>query len=208
MDKIIIYIGYFILLINTFLYFKSYRKNLIAFKIVSYYLLLCLIVQVYSSYLSSLTIRNLFLSHYYFIGQFILLSFFYSKVLRSKKLSSIINIIVFIVSIILIIYYYLYPKDYLKWNVLEIAITSIPLLIYSFIFFIKNIDNLENKKYIYFNSGLFIYLLSSTLLFTLGNIGTRSVKLYIWKFNSILYLVYQILVFVEWYKNIRKIKKK
>ncbi|WP_435683861.1 hypothetical protein [Polaribacter sp.] len=44
----------------------------------------------------------------------------------------------------------------------------------------------------------------STLIFTLGNIGSRELKFYVWQFNSILYLIFQIMIFVEWYKNFRK----
>ncbi|MCI2229310.1 hypothetical protein MC378_09050 [Polaribacter sp. MSW13] len=95
------------------------------------------------------------------------------------------------------------PKLLKEWNVLEIAITSIPLLIYSFFFFVKKLDNNKDKKYIYFNSGFFIYTLCSTLIFSLGNIGTRTLKLYVWNMNSFLYLLFQILIFVEWYKNFR-----
>lgn len=106
-------------------------------------------------------------------------------------------------------YYGLYPQYFLQWNVFEITITSIPLLIYSFLFFTQNIDIKSTRYFIYFNSGLFIYLLSSTLLFTLGNIGLedsaiRPIKLIVWKFNSILYIIFQVLIFIEWYKNFRK----
>ena len=211
MDRSIIYIGYFILFINTILYFKSYRKNSVVFKIIFYYLCLCLVIQLYSTYLSHLKERNLHLSHFYFIGQFILLSSFYAKILKGKKLISFIKKTSFLVIILSIGYYGLYPKDFLKWNVFEITITSIPILVYSFLFFTQNIEIKSTKYFIYFNSGLFIYLLSSTLLFTLGNIGLEdakmvSIKRLVWKFNSFLYIVYQVLVFIEWYKNFR-IKK-
>ncbi|PWG05702.1 hypothetical protein DIS07_04455 [Polaribacter aquimarinus] len=153
--------------------------------------------------------RNLYLSHFYFIGQFILLSSFYAKVLKGKKLISFIKNILILVIILLIGYYSLYPKDYFKWNVFEISITSVPLLVYSFLFFTQRIEIKTSRSFIYFNSGFFVYLLSSTLLFTLGNIGLgnlelRPIKLFVWKVNSILYIIYQILVFLEWYKNFRK----
>ncbi|WP_299015611.1 hypothetical protein [uncultured Polaribacter sp.] len=166
---------------------------------------------MYSSYLNNLGENNLYLSHYYFIGQFILLSIFFSKILNGKKLVAAIKKILIAIIILLIGYYSFYPKDYFRWNVFEIAITSIPLLIYSFIFFTQKIDFKANNLFIYFNSGFFVYLLSSTLLFTLGNIGLENIeikpiKIIVWKINSFLYLSYQILVFAEWYKNFRKVK--
>ncbi|WP_157578333.1 hypothetical protein [Polaribacter reichenbachii] len=101
-------------------------------------------------------------------------------------------------------YFVLNPSSYVKWNEIEIVITSLPLLIYSFLFFIKKIDNSKNKKYIYFNSGFFVYTLCSTLIFILGNIGGRELKLFVWDANQFLYLLFQILIFVEWFKNFRK----
>jgi hypothetical protein len=96
------------------------------------------------------------------------------------------------------------PEAYEEWNIIEIATTSIPLLMYSFYFFIKKIDDNTYKKYIYFNSGFFVYTLCSTLIFILGNIGSRELKLFVWNINTFLYLMFQIMIFVEWYKNFRK----
>ncbi|WP_299047256.1 hypothetical protein [uncultured Polaribacter sp.] len=151
----------------------------------------------------------MYISHYYFVGQFIFISLFYSKILKGKRLVAVIQKTLILIIILVIGYYSLYPEDYYKWNVFEIAITSVPLLVYSFLFFTQKIETKTGNSYIYFISGFFIYLLSSTLLFTLGNIGlgdstVKPLKQLVWKINSILYLIYQILVFIEWYKNFRK----
>lgn len=155
------------------------------------------------SYLTSIKNENLHLSHYYFIGQFILLSFFYLKLTNSIFLKKIIPLTLVAVIVTLGVYYIKYPEDYYKFNVLEINITSIPLLIYAFAFFIQKTESL-NKNFIYFNSGIFIYLLCSTLLFSSGNLKIKKeINLFLWFFNSILYVIFQILIFVEWYKNFR-----
>ena len=202
--KIIIYSGYFLLLINNFLYFKSYRKYNIAFKILSFYLLFGLIVQVNSHYLSSLRKNNLFLSHFFFIGQFLVLSIFYLNTFTSKALKKTVFYGLILIILILIINI-IYTEEYFyKWNVFEILLTSIPLLIYSFVFFIRNIDS-TNKNFIFFNSGFFLYLICSTLLFSAGNLKSE-IKNALWYFNAILYLAFQVLIFVDWYKNFRKNK--
>ena len=198
------YIGYLVLTINTFIYFKSNKKKSVAFEVFSFYLIGILIIQFITNLLADIRYNNLFLSHYYFIGQFILLSFFFKEILKKKSQKKTINLLLIIVLITLGIYYFLNPEMYFEFNQLEIILTSVPLLIYSLFFFIQKIDD-SNKQFLYLTSGLFIYILCSTLLFVSGDIGIgSSLKRIIWQLNSVLYLLYQILVFIEWYKNFRK----
>ena len=168
------------------------------------YLVLCSVVQLISSKLHDKGINNLYLSHYFFTGQFLLLSFFYSELSEYKKIKKPIRYFSTIVTLFIVLYFVLNPNSYVKWNEIEIGLTSLPLLVYSFLFFIKKIDDNKDKKYIYFNSGFFIYTLCSTLIFILGNIGSRTLKLFVWDVNQVLYLAFQILIFVEWYINFRK----
>ncbi|AUC85947.1 hypothetical protein CW731_11885 [Polaribacter sp. ALD11] len=159
------------------------------------------------SYLSRQQISNLFLSHYYFVGQFLFLSFFYKSILKSKIKKRLINLFLFIIPFLIIIIYYINPLDYFKFNLTEVIITSLPLVFYSILFFSENLN--ATKKFIYLNSGVFIYLISSTFLFSVGNLingstSEHSFKNYIWLLNAFIYLVYQILIFTEWYKNFRK----
>jgi hypothetical protein len=192
-----------VLFINVILYFKSYRKNSIAFKVFTNYLLFILIIQLITSYMRWYKLNNLYFSHFYFVGQFIFLSLFYLFLEKKNVFKKGIKTILFLVLILIGIYYVIYPKDFFIYNTLEIITTSIPLIVYSFYFFIKKIDS-ENKKFIYLNSGFFLYISCSTLLFVTGNIENSSLKMIVWYSNVSLYLVYQVLVFVEWYKNFKK----
>ncbi|ARV15440.1 hypothetical protein [Polaribacter sp. SA4-12] len=201
--KIIIILGNITLALNTFLFFKDYRKKTVAFKIIAFYLLYVLIIQLRMSYLSSLHLNNLHYTHFYFIGQLVLLSFFFILEFKNKLLSNIIKIYLFIASLSLGLCYFLFPELINKHNMFEVVITSIPLTIYSFIFLVRRIDS-DNKKFIYLNSGLFVYITCSTLIFVAGSFKS-DIKIFIWFFNASLYLIYQILVFVDWYKNFRKL---
>lgn len=204
-NEVITNLGYFFLAINTIVFTISYYNNKEkALKYFNLYLVLCLIVQFYSSYLSSLNIHNLFLTHFFFIGQLIFLGLFFTIINDFKKNKNLNKFLIFSIAGSFIIYLSISPKAFVKWNTLEVIVTSLPLLIYSFYFFIKKIDANKSKKYIYFNSGFFVYTLCSTLIFTLGNIGAKEIKLYVWSFNSLLYLLFQITIFIEWYKNFRK----
>ena len=202
---LIINAGYFFLIINTFIFIINYTKKDKALKYFIMYLILCLFVQLYSSFLSGLNQNNLFLTHYFFIGQFVFLSFFFSTLYGFKKFKNLNRFLTFTIALAFIIYLFKFPENFKKWNIFEIVITSIPLLMYSFYFFIKNIDDNKTQKYIYFNSGFFVYTICSTLIFTLGSLrDLGELKLYVWLLNAFLYLIFQILIFVEWYKNFRK----
>ncbi len=207
-DDFITITGYLFLVINTLVFIISYNKKHKALKYFIMYLLLCLFIQFSSNILNSLNNHNLFLSHYFFVGQFVFLSLFFSSLDDFKKYKSVNIILTFIIAASFFIYLYRFPENLDRWSVLEIAITSIALLVYSFTFFLKKIENDKDRKYIYFNSGFFVYTLCSTLIFTLGNIGSKELKFYVWQFNSILYIVFQMMIFVEWYKNFRKPNRK
>ncbi len=200
--------GYFFLIINTLVFTISYNSKNKASKYFIMYLILCLFIQLFSSILSDLRQNNLYLSHYFFTGQFIFLSLFFSKLHDFKKIKKLIRSLAFVIALSIILYFNKTPDALNKWNILEISLTSIPLLIYSFLFFVKKISDNKSKKYIYFNSGFFVYTLCSTLIFCVGNIGTRTLKLYVWDINNFLYLIFQILIFVEWYKNFKPSFKK
>jgi hypothetical protein len=104
---------------------------------------------------------------------------------------------------VLAIQYYIQPNVYFTFSIPEIIICSLPLIGYAFIFILQNIDN-KSKHFMYINAGVFFYLSCSTLLFSTGNLPKSPVTKFIWHFNKVLYLAYQILVFVDWYKNFRK----
>jgi hypothetical protein len=190
-----------ILAINVFLFFKSYRQNTVAFKIIAFYLLYSLILELRMSYLASLKENNLLYGHFYFIGQLVFLSFFFIQELKNKALSKRIKTYLLFALIALGISYSLNPESYEKHNTFEVVITSVPLLVYCFIFFTKRIES-SNSNFMFFNAGLFLYILCSTLLFVAGNVKA-GIKLYIWAFNVVLYLIYQLCILLEWYKNVR-----
>jgi len=199
--NMIAYVGYFILALNVFLFFKSYRKKTLAFKIIAFYLLYTLILELRISYLASIKIESLVYSHFYFIGQFVFLSFFFIEEFRNNVLTKGIKTYLILGLIAIGIYYLLYPESFYKFNIFEILVTSIPLIVYSFIFFLKRIEG-SNKTFIYLNAGLFIYVLCSTLLFVAGNLKA-GIILYIWAFNVVLLMIYRLFILLEWYKNFR-----
>jgi hypothetical protein len=202
-QKAIVYLGYIILAINVIVYLKNYLRNTKAVTIFTWYLVGSLILQLYSSYLSSQKIYNLFISHYFFIGKFILLSLFFKEVLKNLLLKKIIIICLILVLIVLGVYYYINPSVYYTFNKLEVVLTSLPLITYCFFFFKQNIEEESNSRFIYITTGMFLYFLCSLLIFFVGNVKA-SIKMIVWNTNAVLYIIYQILIFIDWYKNLRK----
>lgn len=206
-SKIVNYIGLIILLLNVILYLKVSFKHNTNFKIFSLYLLIMCIIQMISFAMSEYKINNLFLSHYYFLFQFLFLSLFYIKLFKNKTHKKIILSTLLIVICIISSQYILNPSLYYKFNILEIMLSSIPLMIFNLLYLFNSLN--RKMEYLYVNSGIFIYLLSSTLIFFAGNyineFDQSTIKI-IWIVNIYIFAFYQILIFIEWYKNFR-IKK-
>lgn len=210
---IFINVGYLLLFINLIIYSKSFRIKAKAFRCIIYYLVFTSIIQLLSSIIaeSNKTINNgnnLFLSHYYFIGQFLILSCFFYTLLNSTLKKRIIIILGTIVPIYLISFLILNPEIYHTFSLTEAVICSLTIVLYTIFYFMESFG-VANKKYLIFNSGIFIYLLSTTLIFSSGNLllnASKEVHDFVWSLNAVIYIFFQILIFFEWYKNFRKIQ--
>ena len=104
---------------------------------------------------------------------------------------------------------YQYVKDpslYYRYNIFGMLISHVIIVIYSIVYFYKSLS--QKPLFLYVNTGLFLYLLSSALLFALGNqvynlkVSVSNLNLLV-GLNSLFYALFQILVLVEWWKNYR-----
>lgn len=194
-----LYIGSIMLLINLILFVKGFSKQGKAFKVFTFYLGTIFIIQILSNILNYLSIHNLFLSHFYFIFQFIILSIFYIMILKEKLQKRIVKTGLLLGLCILGIQYASDISLFLKFNLFEIFITSFLLIIYA-TFHLYNLLN-DKKEFYYINMGILIYLFGSTILFLTGNlVATLNSRLstMTWILNAFLYVIYQTLVLVEW----------
>lgn len=209
-NDLLTYLSLAILLLSIFLYLKGYssHRRAVAFKIFLIYIILMFAVLATSNYLAMFKINNLYLSHLYFISQFLLLSLFYGRLFtRVQRL--LVHIICVAVLLTLAIHYFMDPGIWYTFSLLEVFLTSFPLVIYSII----HLYNSLNKKgaYLYINAGVLMYLSSSTLIFLLGNyqfgLDENTVS-NMWFMNKVLYLVYLLLILFEWKYNISQYKHK
>jgi hypothetical protein len=202
MNKLLAYIGYFFVIINFILLLKSFSRNEKAFKFFFIYHALMLVIQIFTEILILRHINNLFLSHFYFILQFILLSFFYLNILKEKNQIKLVKLFLFLCLFALTIQYSIDNSLFFKFNLFEITITSLSLVLYSGFHLYNMLGG--KKNFYYINLGVLIYLFSSTILFLFGNyISTLKSDLsnYLYSLNSFLYIVYQLFILYDLKKN-------
>mgnify|MGYP000709254159 CR=1 FL=1 len=92
MLDLFIKIGYLVLGLNFVVFAMYFSNQGKAYKIFTIYIAVIGIIQIASRILSSFGMGNLFLSHFYFIAQFIILSFFYLELLKEQYQKKIIKL--------------------------------------------------------------------------------------------------------------------
>jgi hypothetical protein len=205
MNETFIYIGILILLLNLILFIKGFPNQGKAYTIFTWYLGGIFSVQIISNALMRLHSNNLFLSHFYFIGQFVLLSFFYVTVLKEEFQIKLVKVGLVLGLLVLSIQYAYDISLFFAFNLFEIFITSFLLIIYATFHFYNMLN--EKKEFYYINIGILMYLFGSTILFLVGNLTTTlssKMSLITWILNSALYIIYQLFILIEWKKSFSK----
>lgn len=199
--KLLSQAGLVLLCINVILYLKGFSKNGKAYTFFSLYLMGICIIQLVMDFLASRYYKNHFLSTYYLLVQFILLSLFFNRLFQpiNKRKALAINIISVAVALGLAVQYAFYPDMFYTFNSAGFLVTSVVLVIYSVLYLYE----LLSKKLIFYyvTAGIFLYLISSALIFaSAAAIVTLhdSLYMYIWKTNAALFIVYQLLITWEW----------
>ncbi|MBP4138785.1 hypothetical protein J3495_11885 [Flavobacterium sp. P7388] len=201
-------LGYALLLLNFILYALHYSKQTKVYKIFTGYIFVIVCVQIATYTCFRLYNNNLFLSHFYFIGQFIMLSLFYSKLVKGDFQKKVIRIGLILVLSTLVIQYTVKPELFLKFNLYEIFITSFLIIIYATFHFYNMLD--EKKEFYFINMGVIMYLFGSTILFLVGNLTTNfsaKFSFITWTLNVVLYAIYQLFILYEWKVSFSKSKK-
>ncbi|MDI6050422.1 hypothetical protein QLS31_11315 [Flavobacterium sp. XS2P24] len=205
MYYVLVNIGYLILFFNLILFIKGFANQGKAYKIFTWYLGVVFTIQIISNIFMRMNTNNLFLSHFYFIGQFILLSFFYITVLKEEFQKKLVKAGLVIGLLALSIQYAYDTSLFFKFNLFEIFITSFLLIIYATIHFYNMLN--EKKEFYYVNVGLMIYLLGSTILFLVGNLTavlSPKMSLFTWILNALLIIINQFFILIEWKKSFYK----
>ncbi len=197
------------LYINFILFLLRFNKENKAFKIYTIYLGIIVAVQISLKTFVYFGYENLVLSHAYFCGQFIILSLFYLELLKEKYQRQIIKWNLGITMTVVITSFLLNPSSLFNYNPIEILFTSITLIVYSTFHFYNMLSN--KKEFYYINCGVLIYLFGSTVTFLPRNLHYKfDVSYYnvLELLNIVLYNVYLIFIFMEWFKlNSKKVNE-
>lgn len=197
------YISTVLLVLNIVLFAKGVLSKNRPLQLFAMYLIVIGLIELASVYVAKVKHEpNLHLSHLYFIAQFILLSFFYERLINFR----IIRWILGVVLIVLMVQYINNPQLISEYNVIGMSLTHTLIVVYSVMYFYASLQ--ADKGFLIVNIGIFLYLISSTLIFASGNVILKlnlpdSTQFTLININRVLYVLFQILIFMEWYKNYR-----
>jgi len=209
-DEFLNSLGDFSIYLSVFtglLYLIGFRKNSKSYRIFALYLILIALIQVGAYYVGRghLHKSNLYYSHFYYLGQFVLLTIFYASLLKRKWLYSLV---------VLMLFYAAYglikdPESFYRYNTLGMTIAHAILVLYSVLYLYKSIT--DKGEFVIVSSGIFFYLLSSTLIFATHNAVsnldlTKETKNILADLNVILYMLFLILILIEWFRNYNSFK--
>ena len=187
------------------LYFTSFFKKGETSKIFCFYLAIMLLIQVISEVFYFFKENNLYLSHFYFLLQFMLLSGFYLRLLSKNFQKKWVKFGFVFCLVALLAQYMLHPNLWLAFNLFEVFITSFLLIIYA-TFHLYNLLDGQGSFY-QVSLGILIYLFGSTVLFLVGNLMTNlnpEINTITWGLNAFLYIVFQLFILVGWKKRLVK----
>ena len=157
---------YFTSALLCLLYLIGFFKNGKAYKIFTIYIIGVLLMDFISSKLYSwFRIYNIFMNHFYDLFQFVILSYFYATLLKTKKQLFTVYILLIILPVFLLSRYVFNPQMFFEYSLLETYLTTMPLIIYSSMHLYNNLG--EKSEFYYGNVGLLFYLFTSTFIFLL-----------------------------------------
>ncbi|MEO6174855.1 MAG: hypothetical protein ABIP27_06875 [Flavobacterium circumlabens] len=145
------------------------------------------------------------MSHFYFVGQLILLAIFYFLLVKDVVKKKIILIGTSAGLLVLAIQYLFDPGMFSKFNLFEITITSLLVVFFALLHLYDMLT--DKKEYYFITVGIIIYLLASTILFLVGNLTiglSENLKFLSWTLNAVLVLINQLFILYEWKKSFYK----
>ncbi|MBL0739149.1 hypothetical protein JI750_19820 [Flavobacterium sp. GN10] len=200
-----IYLGYFVLTIDLILYTYSFFRKKKANVFFVSYLAFSFVMQFSMEVMYHLRMNNLFLVNIFIIGQMILLGLFYKSIFNLKRQKNFVLISIVVALLILAVQFIIDWNQFLRFNLFEITLTSLLVVIFALIHFYNMLT--ESKEYYYISIAVVFYLLTSTVLFLIGNLThnlSKEFKFLSWQLNSILLVMYYGFILYDWKKNLSK----
>ncbi len=205
LSSIIINVSYLILgiqLITIILFvsrFEHFSKSLYIF---TGFIAFSFIITSISLFMWHNHANNLPLLHLYTFGEFLLLSWFYREIIGRPRFSTIkFNIFIGVVAALIILNsIFIQPLE--EFNTYAKTLVQVVLIGYSILYFYyltNQEDNevVEQKSLRLINSALIVYYSGSLFIFMFSNYFIENDdNLIFWVFNSLLNLIFQLLVLI------------
>lgn len=204
MFKILEYAANIILILNFILFLSRFNKESKGYKIYTVYLGIIVAIQMSLKVFVHFGYENLVMSHAYFSGQFIALSFFYLGLMKLNYQKKIILWNLVITTGIVLLNLNVDKDKWFNFSPTEILLTSVSIIVYSTFHFYNMLSN--KKEFYYINCGVLIYLFGSTVTFLPRNLHMKlDMKFYeVLQFlNVVLYIFYLLFIFIEWIKLVK-----
>lgn len=203
MLSILSYTGILLLLVNSIIYVLRFSNNNSAYKCFTIYLLGIFFIQSCTVIMAVNGLNNHFVSGYLLFFQFALLAVFFNRLLLplDKKKAAVIKYASCIAVTGIILQYAFNPELYYSVNTTSFLVTSVLLIGYCLLYLFEMLP--KKLFFNYITVGIFIYLISSTLIF----LSMESILLtelsdemfyVLWIINIILFNTYQLLILWEW----------
>lgn len=191
---------YTILISSILLYYVTYKKARNEWiKIIFYFLGGLLIIQIGSDGVAKLGYNNIFLSHIFFLYQFIFIGKLYLTLLKKYKYQQLlIKLYMTTIMLIMTISYLLYPESFFSYNLLEIILTNYLMIIGPLFYFYSTLT--KKRMQFYLNIGILSYgILSSSIQLYLNIIVTYKVEeVYtLWSLNYVITIIFQLTILLQ-----------
>ena len=192
---------YFTATLLCLLYLIGFPKKGKTYRIFTFYIIGVLLIDIIASNLWKwFKIYNIFIHHFYVLFQFVMLSYFYSTLLQTKKQLLTVYILLIFLPIFLLSRYLFNPQMFLEYSLLEMYLGTMPIIIYATMHLYNNLG--KQKDFYYANLGILLYLFASTFIFLfyelftvletnntiLNNLGVINKVLQYLKFGFFFYL--------------------
>ena len=153
------------------LYFIGFSKNGRTYKIFTIYITGVLLIDYITSNLWSwFRIYNVFTTHFYDLFQFVILSYFFATLLKTKKQLFTVYILLIVLPVFLLSRYIFNPQMFFEYSLLEMYLTTMPLIIYASMHLYNNLG--QRREFYFANIGILFYLFTSTFIFLLYKLIT------------------------------------
>ena len=186
-----------------------YKKLNKATLLICSYVLGALIVEIVSHVLVFYGYQNLLLIYVLLLLQLLVFGGYFKTIIPSVKVKKSIQYTIALVLLLVLVLAMVNPSYFLKLNPEIILLANVPLIAYSSYCLAQGLTQKNVLVYSYINFGLFLYLASSTIVFSSGELLLDlglSVQYfdYLYIFNNTIYIIFIVLILMNLWSFVQK----